>query len=213
MTPAELAAELAIPASRLRGWLRGRWPRLEPGQRWQLTDEQVTAARAHFSASMPSPEHRPTARLERRPSRVRDASDETYVLDLLDQALGETGLRQHRFEWLLGDANQRGARARLPVDGYWPAHRLVVEYRERQHDEPVALFDRRTTVSGIGRGEQRRRYDQLRDKLIPAHGLTLVVVKPGDLDSDRHGRLRRSSVSDSASIRRLLADHGIRAPS
>jgi len=48
----------------------------------------------------------------------RDASDEFYVLDLCDRALAETGRRQHRFEWLLGDPGASGRRAGLPVDGY-----------------------------------------------------------------------------------------------
>ena len=33
----------------------------------------------------------------------RDTSDEAYVIDLCDRVLGIPGLRQHRFDWLLGD--------------------------------------------------------------------------------------------------------------
>jgi hypothetical protein len=33
----------------------------------------------------------------------RESSDEYYVLDLCDEALGERALRQHRFDWLRGD--------------------------------------------------------------------------------------------------------------
>ncbi|MEV0905093.1 hypothetical protein [Streptomyces hokutonensis] len=58
----------------------------------------------------------------------RDNSDEAYVLDLCDQLLGEPGLRQHRFDWLLGDPGSNGQRRRLPVDAYWPGQHLVVEY-------------------------------------------------------------------------------------
>ena len=47
----------------------------------------------------------------------RDTSDEFYVLNLCDQALAETGRRQHRFDWLRGDPGASGRRARLPVDG------------------------------------------------------------------------------------------------
>jgi hypothetical protein len=209
VTPAELAAQLGIPASRLRGWLRRTWPPPVSGQRWQLSDEQVAAARAHFSTRPPAATSAPMVRTATRRARGRNDSDETYVLGLLDAALGATGLRQHRFDWLRGDENQRGERTRLPVDGYWPGHRLVVEYRERQHDEAVVLFDRRTTVSGVGRGEQRRRYDQLRERLIPEHGLTLLVIKPANLDADGRGRLRRNRRGDAAAILELLAARGL----
>ena len=38
------------------------------------------------------------------------------------------------------------------------------------------VFERRHTVSGVGRGEQRRRYDERKSKRIPEHGLRLVVI-------------------------------------
>ncbi|MFI5533084.1 hypothetical protein ACIA8O_31550 [Kitasatospora sp. NPDC051853] len=120
-------------------------------------------------------------------------SDEAYVLDLCDEHLGETAERQRRFDWLRGDPGTDGRRARLPVDGYWPGHKLVVEYRERQHHEAVPFFDKpdRLTVSGVHRGEQRARYDARRDSEIPAHKLRLAVIRPEDLDADPRGRLRR----------------------
>lgn len=124
----------------------------------------------------------------------REDSDEAYVLDLCDEVLGERGLRQHTFDWLLGDPGRGGRRARrLPVDCYWPGQRLVVEYRERQHDQPTAFFDKpdRLTVSGVHRGEQRARYDTRRDTLVPAQGLRLVVIRPDGLDANPQGRLRR----------------------
>jgi len=96
-------------------------------------------------------------------TRQRDA-DEHYVLDLCDEILGEAGLRQHRFDWLVGDRSSTGRVARLPVDSYYPQHRLVIEYRERQHDVRVPFFDRRATLSGVLRGEQRRLYDHRRER-------------------------------------------------
>jgi hypothetical protein len=103
----------------------------------------------------------------------RVESDETYVLDLCDEVLAERGSRQHRFDWLVGDPGRSGRRVRLPVDSFWAGHRLVVEYREVQHDRPVAHFDKphRLTVSGVHRGHQRAIYDARRDVEIPAHDL------------------------------------------
>jgi hypothetical protein len=57
----------------------------------------------------------------------RDTSDEAYVLGLCDRILGVPGLRQHRFDWLLGDPGKNGRQVRLPVDAYWPDARLVVD--------------------------------------------------------------------------------------
>jgi hypothetical protein len=125
---------------------------------------------------------------------------------LCDEVLGEVALRQHRFGWLRGDPSAAGARATLPVDAYYADHCLVVEYRERQHDEPVGHFDKPEviTVSGVHRGEQRRIYDRRREELIPAHGIRLVVIRPGDLASTPRGRLTRDRTSDLASLRTLL---------
>lgn len=136
----------------------------------------------------------------------RAARDEFYVLDLCDQVLGESGLRQHRFEWLLGDPGRSGRQARLPVDGYWPNANVVVEYRERQHDQPVPHFDKldRLTVSGVHRGLQRALYDARRDDLIPAHHIRLIVITPADLDATPRGRLRRNPDHDLPAITHIL---------
>lgn len=207
MTPGELAAELGVSPTYLRAWLRRTWTRPERGSRWKLTPQQIDSARERWrhqsqgGGAWRSPPSTVAAR-----GRRREDSDEAYVLDLLDELIGTPGQRQARFPWLVGDPGVRGMRAQLPVDGYWLDRRLVVEYRERQHDEPTPFFDKpsRMTASGIHRGEQRRRYDQRRDHEIPAHGLRLLVVRPSDLASVR-GRLRRRSDEDRSVLADLLA--------
>ncbi len=145
----------------------------------------------------------PRGRMSRRESHLRDAD---YVLDLCDELLGERALREHRFAWLVGDPGRSGVRRRLPVDAYYPGHLLVVEYHERQHEERVVFFDKpeKLTVSGVGRREQRRRYDERRRTEIPAHGLRLVIVRWSDLDADARGRLRRNQAADRESVVGLL---------
>lgn len=139
-------------------------------------------------------------------ARARIDSDEHYVIDLCDEVIGERAIRQHRFEWLLGDPGKNGSSRRLPVDAFWPARKLVVEYRERQHDEPTPFFDKpsRFTVSGVHRGEQRKLYDQRREEVIPRQGIALVLINARDLDVDQRGRLRRNRDADLIAVRRIL---------
>jgi len=134
------------------------------------------------------------------------------VMDLCDEVLHEVGRRQFTFDWLRGDPGSGGRRAKLPVDGYWPEHRLVVEYREQQHERPGAFFDKpdRLTVSGVHRGVQRALYDARREQEIPAHGLRLAVIRPADLDADARGRLRRTRDRDLAAVRKILVGDGDR---
>jgi hypothetical protein len=121
------------------------------------------------------------------------ARDETYMIDLCDEVLGQEALRQHCFSFLLGDPGVSGRRAALPVDAFYPALNLVVEYHERQHTERVGFFDDRPTVSGVGRGEQRRRYDDYRRTLLPQHGYDLVCFTYGDFAHSSSKRLRRTA--------------------
>ncbi len=107
----------------------------------------------------------------------RSASDEHYVLDLCDEVLGAPCVRQDTFDWLRGDPSpNRPLGTKLAVDGHWKELGLVVEFQEEQHYAPAPFFDRRQTVSGVGRGEQRRLYDARKQELVPMNGLRLVVI-------------------------------------
>lgn len=144
----------------------------------------------------------------------RTASDEHYVLDLCDTVLGVAGSRQHRFEWLRGDASPTTGRSvALPVDAFWAKEHLVVEYYERQHSEQVAFFDKPDvlTVSGVHRGQQRALYDQRRRDLIPQRGLTLVVITVEEF-GNRRGKIVRDLERDMAVVADRLSDVGGRRP-
>lgn len=135
----------------------------------------------------------------------RSHSDEHYVLDLCDETLGVVGVRQARFDWLRGDPTPRLPRGvMLPVDGYWPDLQLVVEFQEEQHSQPSPFFDRRQTVSGMGRGEQRRLYDERKRTLIPQHGLLLVVIEKSQFVL-RSRRVDRDHARDLQVVRQHLA--------
>lgn len=134
----------------------------------------------------------------------RSASDEHYVLDLCDEVLGAPCRRQATFDWLRGDASTaRPEGTRLPVDGYWPDHALVVEFHEEQHSQPAPFFDRRPTVSGVGRGEQRRLYDARKRELTSRQGLRLVVIERSAF-TVRSQRIVREHARDIAIVREHL---------
>lgn len=136
----------------------------------------------------------------------RAGSDEHYILDLCDEVLGIPGRRQERFDWLRGDPSPTRTRgATLPVDGYWPGLRLVVEFQEEQHKQPSPFFDRRQTVSGVGRGEQRRLYDARKRTLISEHGLRLIVIEKSAFTL-RSRRIARYRTRDIAVVRQHLED-------
>jgi hypothetical protein len=134
----------------------------------------------------------------------RTLSDESYVIDLCDEVLGTPALRQHRFDWLRGDARPGKQGVRLPVDAYYPELQLVVEYRERQHTEAVPIMDRRMTVSGVDRGTQRAIYDQRRRDVLPQHGIELVELSYADFAHDENKHLLRRRDEDLAVVRRAL---------
>ena len=135
-------------------------------------------------------------------------SDERYIIDICDKVLGRKASRQHRFDFLRGDSRTPTASGRkLPVDAYYDDLKLVIEYHERQHTEPVGIMDRRMTVSGISRGEQRKKYDQRRHEELPKHGLTLIILDYANFDIGHDKRLRRDHVTDETKIRDRLSKY------
>lgn len=137
----------------------------------------------------------------------RTESDEKYILDLVAEVLAEPDYRwQHRFPTLLGDPGRDGRRRPLPVDGYFPRHRLIVEYWEKQHSAPVPIMDEGLTVSGMSRGHQRRLYDTRRQAWAEANNLRFVILDYRGFETDPLGRLQRDPARD-----RLIVAEALRA--
>lgn len=132
----------------------------------------------------------------------RANSDEAYILNICDEILNLKGLHQHRFDFLRGDSGTK-----LPVDIYYPTLKLVIEFREKQHTEEVAFFDKRITFSGISRGEQRKRYDELRRTEIPKNGLDLIEFDYSEFGHTKGKRLLRNKVEDEKIIREKLKNY------
>ncbi len=125
--------------------------------------------------------------------------DEFYILKLCDKVLKREASRQHRFDFLRGDTGRK-----LPVDAYYDDLKLVIEYRERQHLESVKLFDMRMTISGVSRGEQRAKYDELRCQEIPKNGLYLVELSYSDFAHASNKRLKQNEQEDTQIIKEKL---------
>jgi len=112
-------------------------------------------------------------------------------------------IRQHRFDFLQGDAGTR-----LPVDAFYPDLSLVIEFMEKQHSESVNFFDRKETVSGISRGEQRKKYDALRKKLIPANGLKILIFDYSEFEHTGRKKLVRIRERDLSVVQDKLNYNG-----
>jgi diadenosine tetraphosphate (Ap4A) HIT family hydrolase len=140
----------------------------------------------------------------------RTGSDEKYILDLVAEILAEPDYRwQHRFPTLLGDPGQDGRQRPLPVDGYFPRHKLIVEYWEKQHSAPVPIMDEGASVSGMSRGHQRRLYDERRSAWARANGLRFVILDYRGFETGAQGRLRRNPEADREAIARALRAAGV----
>jgi hypothetical protein len=133
-------------------------------------------------------------------------NDEDYVIDICDRILGLPAKRQFTFEFLRGDPGKKGHCAKLPVDAYYETDtlKLVIEYREVQHTEAVPFFDRKQTLSGCGRGEQRRLYDQRRREVLHEHGIVLIELEYDQFVIDGKKRLKRDGAADERVIRLVL---------
>lgn len=132
----------------------------------------------------------------------RTDSDEYYVVSLCNNVLGRIASQQHKFDFLVGDTGRK-----LPVDAYYKDINLVVEYYERQHTESVKFFDKKKTVSGVSRGEQRRIYDERRKTELPKHGIKLVVIQYSDFGNSK--KLKRNYTADLQVVKRIFQENGI----
>lgn len=145
--------------------------------------------------------NKPTKSLKTNSTKSTRQSDEAYVLDLCDEVLGQKSSRQHKFDFLKGDSGRR-----LPVDAYYDELKLAIEYRERQHSEPVSHFDKphKMTVSGVHRGEQRKIYDQRRRELLPQNGIRLIEIDYTQFNYDGRKRIVRDRERDLGVLKATL---------
>lgn len=137
-------------------------------------------------------------------AKKRADSDEIYVLDLVAEIIDENYIGQMKFDTLLGDPGKSGQRRKLPVDAYFPEVNLIVEYREKQHSQSVNIMDRRMTISGVHRGEQRKLYDLRKEKWAEDNNLKFLSISYNNLVHRTNGRLKRSIEEDRILLKNLI---------
>ena len=118
---------------------------------------------------------------------------ERYCAGLVRDVLNCSGyLENHRFDFLRGDPTPKLPKgAKLPVDAYYPEANLVLEFRESQHyADRSELWDKRITATGETRKQQRKKYDNRREAVLPNHGIRLLIIYDYQLTGDYENDLR-----------------------
>jgi hypothetical protein len=131
-----------------------------------------------------------------------------YVIELLEEILGEPAEREKRFSWAVGDLSPKtGRQVELPFDAVWISRRLVIEVDEDQHRRAVAFWDKPdvTTVSGVPRGQQRAIYDRRKRMAAREQGFTVIEIA-WERRPPPSARIREN---DQRRLEELLAEAGV----
>ncbi|HUH73902.1 MAG TPA: hypothetical protein VLZ75_05790 [Chitinophagales bacterium] len=144
--------------------------------------------------------------------KVRQLSDESYVIDLCDNLLNRTAQRQYRFDFLVGDLHKDGkTTTELPVDAYYEDLNLVIEYKESQQNSAQHFSSNQfvKTVSGVNRYEQRKIYDERKRIVLPKNGKQLIEISYSIFDCDEENKIIRNMNQDLRRIIELLENNDI----
>jgi hypothetical protein len=137
----------------------------------------------------------------------RKNSDEYYIINLCDELLNERSVRQHTFDFLLGDMHQDGqTRTKLPLDAYYHTLNLVIEYTEKQSHDSTTEDDNsdKMTVSGVKRSEQRKIYNIRKREVLRKKEINFIEIKYTDFKYDSENKLIRNDVDDIKVLKRIL---------
>ena len=122
--------------------------------------------------------------------------DKSYILDLISLLLNDSYVMNKRFDTLLGDPGISGKRVRLPLDGYFEAYRLIVEYRDRLDCSSFPIIDEKMTISGVPRVLQRQIYDQRKEEWARQNGFHFLVLNCNEFELKKNGCLARNMADD-----------------
>lgn len=90
---------------------------------------------------------------------------ENIALGIVGEILNEKAIPQKTFDWLIGFKGFP-----LFCDGYFPDHKLIIEFDGDQHRYPSKWFGGSKTLDNI------RTNDKYKEVLIPRNGLKLVRI-------------------------------------
>lgn len=135
--------------------------------------------------------------------KARANSDETYIIDLCDEALELVAMRNKRFDFLLGELHKDGVtRTKLPVDAFYTRLNLVVEYRVMN-----AIADAEGQgPAAIARAKQREMYDRRRAEELPKHNIDLIIISNMAFECAEDRKIIRNKEKDLAKIKEALVD-------
>ncbi|MGL1887470.1 MAG: hypothetical protein OCD76_13225 [Reichenbachiella sp.] len=133
-------------------------------------------------------------------------SDQSYLINLCDEVLELSSSRDHKFGFLLGDANRDGmSRSILPVDAYYHTLSLAIEFTHRAlDDKDYSEKEDRLTNSGVTRSEQRKIYSERKIKGLRSNEKEVAVIDYSSFKIDKQGKIVRDLESDKKILKGIL---------
>ena len=109
---------------------------------------------------------------------------ELACLNMIQQITKEQFIPQKRFNWL---KNEKGYK--LPCDGYFEGLKLIVEFDGAHHRVPIEVH------GGIEKFKKTQKHDEIKNKLIPEHGLILLRIDSREnWESEEYMRTRLQNI-------------------
>lgn len=144
---------------------------------------------------------------ENKEKKAKTINDEAYIMNICDELLLQTSVRQFTFENLLGDYHKDGeSRTALPLDAYYEEKKLVIELINKRSPAPKKGIDKgkRRTVSGVNRQEQRLKYQLRKQEFLKKEELNLVEFDYASFEVDEDLQLVRDENKVKTVLQKLL---------
>jgi len=140
--------------------------------------------------------------------RTKAQNDESYIIDLCDQVLEQNAYRKKKFDFLLGDVHKDGeTKTNIPVDAYYEDLKLAILYQQNwtANIENPNAQDKKQTISGMSRAEQRKRYYNRKVLSLPKHDIEVISISYSDFSCDADSKIIRDEESDLRVIQKYLS--------
>lgn len=144
---------------------------------------------------------------ENKEKKAKTINDEAYIMNICDELLLQTSVRQFTFENLLGDYHKDGeSRTALPLDAYYEEKKLVIELINKRSPAPKKGIDKgkRRTVSGVNRQEQRLKYQLRKQEFLKKEEINLVEFDYASFEVDEDLQLVRDENKVKTVLQKLL---------